>query len=58
MLRWLVEQELVVIPKSVTPSRIHENIDIFDFNLDSEDLASIAGLDRDLRVVWNPTNVP
>jgi diketogulonate reductase-like aldo/keto reductase len=58
MLRWLVEQDLVVIPKSVTPSRIHENIDIFDFNLDSEDLASIAGLDRDLRVVWNPTNVP
>lgn len=58
MLRWLIEQNLVVLPKSVTPSRIQENIDIFDFKLDEEDLAELARQDRDLRTCWNPTHVP
>lgn len=58
MLRWLVEQNLVVLPKSVTPKRIQENIDIFDFALDTEDLARLAKLDQDLRTCWDPTHVP
>jgi diketogulonate reductase-like aldo/keto reductase len=58
MLRWLIEQDFVVIPKSVTPSRIQENIDIFDFRLDEEDMATLAKQDRDLRTCWSPVHVP
>jgi diketogulonate reductase-like aldo/keto reductase len=58
MLRWLLEQELVVLPKSVTPSRIQENIDIFDFHLDQADLAALAKLDREMRTNWSPVHVP
>lgn len=58
MLRWCVEQDLIVLPKSVTPSRIKENIDIFDFQLDDEDLQAIAAQDRDMRTTWSPVHVP
>jgi diketogulonate reductase-like aldo/keto reductase len=58
MLRWLVEQGLVVLPKSVTPSRVKENIDIFDFELDAEDKAALSKLDRDMRTCWSPVHIP
>lgn len=58
MLRWCIEEGMVVLPKSVTPSRISENIDLFDFELDSEDLEKLANCERNLRTCWNPTLVP
>jgi len=58
MIRWCIEQGFVVIPKSATPSRIKQNIDIFDFKLDKEDLAAIKQLDRNLRTCWSPVSVP
>jgi diketogulonate reductase-like aldo/keto reductase len=58
MLRWLLEQDLVVLPKSVTPSRIQENIDIFDFELDKADMDKLAQQDRNLRTCWSPVHVP
>lgn len=58
MLRWLLQQDLVVLPKSVTPSRIKENIDIFDFELDKDDLAELAKQDQDLRTCWSPVHIP
>ncbi len=58
MLRWLIDQGLVIIPKSVTPSRIKENIDLFDFKLDQADLAALAKEDQDKRFCWSPVHVP
>jgi 2,5-diketo-D-gluconate reductase A len=45
IIRWHLENGLIVIPKSVTQSRIRENIDVFNFQLDLNDLQAIAGLD-------------
>jgi 2,5-diketo-D-gluconate reductase A len=45
ILRWHLDNGLVVIPKSVTPSRMRENISVFDFKLDAEDMRAIEGLD-------------
>jgi 2,5-diketo-D-gluconate reductase A len=46
VIRWHLDRGFIVIPKSVTPARIRENIDVFDFSLDKEDLTKIASLDR------------
>ena len=54
VLRWHLQLGNVVIPKSVTPSRIQENIDVFDFELDAEDMAAIAALDEGGRLGPNP----
>lgn len=45
ILRWHIEKGLIAIPKSVTPVRIRENIDIFDFQLDAEDMSVLETLD-------------
>ena len=58
MLRWCIQKDVIVLPKSVTPSRIDENIAIFDFALDAGDMELLEGLDRGLRTCWNPTLVP
>jgi 2,5-diketo-D-gluconate reductase A len=45
VLRWLVQRDVVVIPKSVRPDRMAENLDIFDFTLTDDQLKQIATLD-------------
>jgi 2,5-diketo-D-gluconate reductase A len=45
ILRWHVETGLIVIPKSISPTRMRENIDVFDFRLEPDDIASIRKLD-------------
>jgi 2,5-diketo-D-gluconate reductase A len=45
VLRWLVQRDVVVIPKSVRIDRMRENIDVFDFELTDDEMTRIAGLD-------------
>jgi 2,5-diketo-D-gluconate reductase A len=54
ILRWHLQLGNVVIPKSVTPSRIAENFDVFGFELDAHDLAAIAALDAEGRTGPDP----
>jgi 2,5-diketo-D-gluconate reductase A len=54
VLRWHIEEGRIVFPKSVTPDRIRENIDIFDFELTSEDRERIGSLNRDERTGPDP----
>ena len=54
VLRWHVQLGNVVIPKSVTPARIRENFEIFDFELSEDDMAAIARLDRGERTGPDP----
>ncbi|SDR68019.1 aldo/keto reductase [Actinopolymorpha singaporensis] len=54
VLRWHIQLGNVVIPKSVTPSRIKENFDLFDFELSAGDLGAITALNRDERTGGDP----
>jgi 2,5-diketo-D-gluconate reductase A len=54
VLRWHIERGDIVFPKSVTPQRIIENIDIFDFELDGEDVEAISALNRNERTGPDP----
>ncbi|MFF3592600.1 aldo/keto reductase [Streptomyces sp. NPDC002387] len=54
VLRWHLQLGNVVIPKSVTPARIRENLDVFDFTLSDDEMAAIATLDRSLRTGPDP----
>lgn len=54
VLRWHLQQGRVVIPKSVTPSRIAENLDLFGFELGEADLAAVDALESDGRVGPDP----
>ena len=54
VIRWHLDSGLVVIPKSVTPSRIAENFDVWDFRLDKDELGAIAKLDQGKRLGPDP----
>lgn len=49
MLRWHLQEGRSAIPKSVTPARIAENFDVFDFALSADELARIDALDTGVR---------
>ncbi|HEX5565933.1 MAG TPA: aldo/keto reductase, partial [Streptomyces sp.] len=57
VLRWHLQLGNVVIPKSATPSRIEENIDVFGFTLDEDDMARMAGLDNGTRLGPDPDDM-
>ena len=54
IIRWHLQSDLIVIPKSVTPKRIEENIDVADFELTKEDIEKIDGLNLNQRTGSNP----
>ena len=49
VLRWHLEEGRSALPKSVTPARIAQNLDVFDFTLEPADLSAIDALDTGLR---------
>jgi diketogulonate reductase-like aldo/keto reductase len=57
ILRWHVEHGVSAIPKSVRPSRIAENFDVFDFELTADEVASIDALDTDVRGGPDPDRI-
>jgi 2,5-diketo-D-gluconate reductase A len=57
-LRWHIQLGNIVFPKSATPARIKENIDIFDFALSDGDMAAIAAMDRGHRTGPDPDTFP
>ncbi|MGW7986174.1 aldo/keto reductase [Staphylococcus shinii] len=55
VIRWNIEHGVVTIPKSVTPHRIEENINVFDFSLTEAQINRIDALNQDKRIGPNPT---
>jgi len=54
LIRWVIEQGAVTIPKSIHKDRMIENAEVFDFSLDEDDLARMAVLYDNTRVAWDP----
>ncbi|MDF9752223.1 aldo/keto reductase [Arthrobacter sp. ES3-54] len=54
ILRWHLQQARIVIPKSVTPARIRENLEVFDFDLAEAELAAVNSLERNGRTGPDP----
>lgn len=54
ILRWHVQSGFIVIPKSVNPGRIKENINLFDFELSESDMHQIEAMDREQRIAADP----
>jgi diketogulonate reductase-like aldo/keto reductase len=55
LIRWAIEHNIVVIPKSAHKKRIIENADIFNFSLDKSDMKILDDLDEGFRCSWDPT---
>ena len=54
VLRWHIQRQSIIFPKSVTPARVRENFQIFDFELSADEMAQISALNRDQRVGPDP----
>src|SRR5690606_29578347 len=57
VIRWHLQSNLIVIPKSVTPSRIVENADVYNFSLSEEEMKMIDGLNQDWRSGTHPDKI-
>lgn len=57
LLRWAVQQEIGILPRSKTESRIKENIDIFNFEISSNDISALTSLSSDTHFCWDPEDV-
>ncbi len=52
LLRWAIDNGFPILPKTTSPERMHQNLDLFDFTLDQSDLVEIKGLNRDTSIAW------
>ena len=57
MIRWALQRGHTVIPKSVSPIRIEENANVFDFNLNNEQMIFLDGLEEGLRFCPDPAAI-
>ena len=57
LVRWSLERGFITLPKSVTPSRIEENFDVFSFSLTKEEVKELNALDEDYHTGWDPTTI-
>ncbi|ODN97386.1 aldo-keto reductase [Cryptococcus wingfieldii CBS 7118] len=57
-IRWSLQKGFIPLPKSATPARIQSNAHVFDFELSSEEMVEIDGLDKGTEgaITWNPVN--
>lgn len=56
LIRWQIEHDIVVIPKSINPVRIKENFEVFDFEISETDIEILDSLNKNKRYSWNPEN--
>lgn len=57
LIRWCLQKDVIVLPKSVNPARIKENFEVFGFDISDEDMQSMESWNEDYRVAWDPTDV-
>jgi len=58
LIRWSLQHDVVVIPKSANRQRIVEDADVFDFAISKVDMSTLDGFDENLRTCWDPTHAP
>ena len=58
LIRWALEHEFVVLPKSSNEQRIMENAAVFDFSISETDMEILDGLNENLATGWDPTDAP
>lgn len=58
LIRWALQHDVVVLPKSGNPKRISENADVYDFEITAADMRTIDGFNENLRTCWDPTHAP
>jgi diketogulonate reductase-like aldo/keto reductase len=56
LIRWALQHDLVVLPKSANRQRIVEDADVFDFTISADDMRTLDGFNENLRTCWDPTN--
>jgi diketogulonate reductase-like aldo/keto reductase len=58
LIRWALQKQVVVIPKSSDPGRIRENAEVFDFTISDYDMGELDALNDGTRTSWDPTDIP
>ncbi|XP_062850253.1 glyoxal reductase [Trichomycterus rosablanca] len=57
LLRWAVQQNVPVLPKTCQPDRVHNNMQLFDFELSENDMVKLSAMDCEEKFCWNPSSV-
>ncbi len=58
VLRWALQKDIAIIPKSIRKERIIENSQIFDFKISDADLTTLDSMNENYRTCWDPTRLP